>query len=90
MIKLHSGDLHFLRDKAVDFSNIERILPIFHKIYSAKQPERDIYEFELNEEELEIIEDYLSSLISVGEDGEIDSTGRRADNLIDVFKIFSE
>jgi hypothetical protein len=90
MIKLWSTDLHFLRKKAIELSSLELLSPVFHKIESAKNPTKDFYEFELNETDLEIIDDFLTSLIGVGEDGEIDATGRYADKLIDVFKIYSE
>jgi|GEM_PF-4371728 len=90
MIKLYTSDLRFLHKMGTEFSSLESLTPIFHKIESAKHPMRDFYEFELSEAELEIIDDFLTSLIVVGEDGEIDATGLYADKLIDVFKIYSE
>lgn len=82
--------MRFLRKMATEFSDVKSLLPIFHKIESAKHPTRDFYEFELSEFELEIIDDFLTSLIGVDKDGEIDATGRYADKIIDVFKIYSE
>ncbi|HEX8399032.1 MAG TPA: hypothetical protein VF644_16470 [Pyrinomonadaceae bacterium] len=90
MIKLYTSDLQFMRKMGTEFSSLKSLTPIFHKIESAKHPTRDFYEFELSEAELEIIDDFLTSLIGVGKDGEIDPTGRYSDKLIDVFKIYSE
>jgi hypothetical protein len=90
MIKLYTSDLRFLRKMGTESSSLKSLTPIFHKIESAKHPTKDFYEFELSEAELEIIDDFLTSLIGVGEDGEIDATGLYADKLLDVFKIYSE
>lgn len=90
MINLYARDLRFLHKKAAEQSNLELLLPIFHKIELAKHPTKDFYEFDLSETELEVIEDFLTSLIGVGDDEEIDATGRYAEKLLDVFKIYSE
>ena len=88
-VKIWPQHLRFLFRNAENYSNLETLLPILHKIESAKNSERDFYEFELNEEDYEIISDFLSSLIGINQDGEIDATGRVADDLIDIFNIYS-
>ena len=89
-IKIWSNHLHFLFRNAENYSSLESLLPILHKIESAKNPERDFYEVELTEKDYEIISDFLINLIGINEDGEIDATGRVAGELIDIFNIYSD
>jgi hypothetical protein len=89
-LKVWSHHLNFLFKNAENYSGSKSLLPVLHKIELGKHPTRNFYEFELIEEDYEIISDFLINLIGVKEDGEIDAAGRVADELIDIFNIYSE
>lgn len=89
-VKIWSNHLGFLLNNSETYSNSESFLPILCKTESSKHPERDFFEFELSETEHEIVLDFLTNLIGTDDNGEIDATGRVADELIDIFNIYSE
>lgn len=88
MKKLWLKDFNFLHKNLKDYSNDTEIIRILKKIESTKSENQDFCFIDLNENETDLIEDFLIDLISeigIGEDGEINQTGRYLDDLIDVF-----
>ena len=88
MKKLWLKDFNFLLKNAKDNQNSNDILRLLNKIELTKEKNRDYYILNLNEIEMDLIEDFLTDLIGefgIGEDGEINQTGRYVDDLIDIF-----
>ena len=86
MKRLWSKDLNFLFKNA-ERNNSDAILALLNKIESTKTENHDYYLLDLNELERDLIEDFLTDLISeigIGKDDEINQTGRYIDSLIDI------
>ncbi len=88
MKKLWSKDISFLFKNAKRNQNNNEILLILNKIELNKIENQDYCLLDLNRVETDLVEDFLTDLIceiGIGEDGEVNQTGRYIDNLIHVF-----
>jgi len=88
MKKLWSKDISFLFKNAKRNQNNNEILLILNKIELNKIENQDYCLLDLNRVETDLVEDFLTDLIceiGIGEDGEVNQTGRYIDDLIDVF-----
>ena len=81
-------DIKFLSVKAKEHRNKDIVLLILNRIKLSKSADQSHYIVNLNEQETDVIEDFLGDLIcEIGIDntGEINQTGRYIDDLIDIF-----
>ena len=87
MKRLWLKDIDFL-SKNAEGNNCREILRILNKIESSKTETQDYCLLNLNGAETDLFEDFLTDLIceiGIGEDNEINQTGRYIDDLIDIF-----